>query len=136
MCHTHSYHHSRAVNAGFSLVEITVVLVLIGILTALAIPRYRDAGRNAREAEAAPLLKQVHTLQERHLLRTERYADSFADLEGAAAPIEAATYYLFEMNVAEDGSAYTVCATPKTENTRYVRINERGQITKDPDGCE
>lgn len=47
---------------GFTLLELVVTLVIIGIILALAVPRYLGFRRNALVAEADTLLAEVKTL--------------------------------------------------------------------------
>jgi len=51
-------------SAGFSLIEMLIVLVLVGILTAIAIPTYNEYIRRSHRAEArAGLLQAAHWLE-------------------------------------------------------------------------
>jgi prepilin-type N-terminal cleavage/methylation domain-containing protein len=59
--------------AGFSLVELMIVVGIIGLLATLAVPRFQQFQAKARMAEAKNMLNHIYTLQESYHLDTNVY---------------------------------------------------------------
>ncbi len=64
----------------FSLAEVLVVLVIIGILVLMALPSLMPLISNARATEAKLQLGQLHMNQTTYFYANAKYADSFEDI--------------------------------------------------------
>ena len=64
---------------GVTLLELMIVVVIIGILAAVAYPNYRQYAARAKRNEAKAMLLEIAAAQERHYLQNSRYG-SLGDL--------------------------------------------------------
>ena len=66
---------------GFTLLELLVVVLIIGILAAIALPQYRKAVGKAELAQVINATKAVQNAQERFYLAYNQYATDFKSLD-------------------------------------------------------
>ena len=66
---------------GLTLVELVMVIVIIGVLAAFAVPRFRDAVERSKASEAFNYLAAVRASMERYHARQGTYADKMAQLD-------------------------------------------------------
>jgi len=72
---------SRSHRKGFSLVELAVVVIIIGVLAAFGVPRFRDSVERAKASEAFAFLSAIRSAQERYQARSGVYAVKMGDLD-------------------------------------------------------
>lgn len=65
---------------GFTLIELMIVVMIIGILAGFAYPAYSDHVARVRRADAMALLADVQGRQERHFFDRHEYANTFVAL--------------------------------------------------------
>ncbi len=103
----------RAGASGFTLIELMIVLLVIGILTAIAYPSYVGSIVKGNRANAQAMLMDAAQRQQQFLLDNRAYASSVADL-GISVPDEVSDFYVISI-AASDGPppSFTITAAPK-----------------------
>ena len=75
--HTSNTKHGRQnrlqTESGFSLLELLIVLVIIGILAGIAIPRYMSSTVKAKQTEAKELLHQIYLMERSYFQNRDHY---------------------------------------------------------------
>jgi prepilin-type N-terminal cleavage/methylation domain-containing protein len=73
---------------GFTLVELAVVVVIIGVLAAFAVPRFLSSVERSKAAEAFNYLATVHAAMERYHARQGTYASTIGALDTELGNLE------------------------------------------------
>ena len=108
---THKRTHRTRAN-GFTLIELVVVMVVLGILAAIAIPNYSEYVQRGHRSAAQAYISDLASRQVQFFIDRRAYADTVAALN-VPAPAEIANRYTVTIAaVAGPPATFTVTATP------------------------
>lgn len=96
---------------GFSMTELMVVLVIIGILTLIALPRFMSITTKAKTTEAKSQLRMVHTLMKSYYFEHDRYTTDLAAVGYEPVP-----------TVDDGGNARYAISIESAEGGQFVAI--------------
>ena len=125
---------------GFTLIELMIVVVIIGILAAIAYPSYKNHILKGHRAAAQAFLMDASQRQQQYFLDNRTYATDLGMLFGTATPAEAvpsevSPYYGIPTVATTAGPppTFLITATPQgsqaTNNEQPLSINQAGAKT-------
>jgi type IV pilus assembly protein PilE len=136
-------HRSRrlARTRGFTLVELIIVIAIVSLLVAVALPSYRNHIRKSHRADAQAYLMSVAGRQTQFLVDTRSYAATLATIN-IPTPADVSASYVVTLNVAAGPPpTFTVTATPMAgtdqvnEQCGTLTINQAGAKTAALSSC-
>jgi type IV pilus assembly protein PilE len=117
---------------GFSLIELMITVVVIGILAAVAYPSYQDYVKRGNRSAAQTFMMTIAQRQEQYLVSNRSYASTVAALN-LTQPTETAGKYTFAVTATTSPIGYSITATP--QGTQYV-TGKFGTLTLSSDGTK
>jgi type IV pilus assembly protein PilE len=117
--------------AGFSMIELMIVLVIIAILAAIAIPSYRQYVLRGHRTDATRALQDLASRQENYFFSNNRYPSSMSSINGSSSV--AGPYFSVAIPSASS-TDYTLRATAqgtqmKDTSCASFSLNRAGQRT-------
>ena len=97
---------------GFTLIEVMIVVAILGILAAIAIPQYNDYLTRSRIPEAISTLSDARVRLEQFFQDNRNYnGDGLAATTTCGVAFTSTTYFTYACVSANSGQTYTVTAT-------------------------
>ena len=97
---------------GFTLIELMIVVVVIGILSAVAMPAYTDYVKRGKAAEATSTLADLRIKMEQYFQDHQQYTNVSVAVLAPCSPGAGTTKYFTYSCTTQTVSTYTISAAP------------------------
>jgi len=122
---------------GFTLVELLIVVIIIGILATIAVPQYSKMVEKTKMAEAKSILGSIMTAQELYNVEHGEYTDDVNDLMvELPADTSMRHYYVYDVDAASTTATWSATAARKITGgiTGKDWYSDAYDVTIDQDG--
>ena len=102
-------------DGGFTLIELMIVVVIVAVLAAIALPAYQQYAMETKRSDAQATLLRIATLQEKFFSDNNQYATTATVLGYAANPAVSNEGY-WTVSIATAGApplSFTLTANPR-----------------------
>ncbi|HAZ48336.1 MAG TPA: pesticin [Cyanobacteria bacterium UBA11369] len=118
---------------GFTLLELLIVILIIGILAAIALPSFLKMVNRAREVEAIEKIKYLNTIQQSYYVENSGFTRSIQNLNTSSLETN---NYIYLIVILNRGQIAIHVAIPKNESLLYygsgVYFRNRNMVTCGP----
>lgn len=117
---------------GFTLIELMLVILIIGILAAIAMPQYDDYVTRTNRTAAQQYMLELASAEQQYLLDSRSYTATIANL-GVSEPSALNGVYTVAITVSSGPPGFVITATPVAGSSQAsdgdLTINQLGVKT-------
>jgi prepilin-type N-terminal cleavage/methylation domain-containing protein len=128
---------------GFTLIEILIVIIILGVIAGLAVPLYRAQVEKSRQVEALQVLSSVRDAEVRFFSSDGVFTDDFAQLDYTPPSTDPGDttddagqtlHFSYSVVLTGGGTGFEATATRNAvkggDGTSTVKIDQAGNVTK------
>lgn len=117
-------------HSGFTLIEVMIAVVIVGILASIAYPSYIGSITKSKRRAAAACLSSYATHMERFYTSNLRYDKDIAGADVTLPALECATNSEYTFSItAVTRTTYSLSATPKSGSAQAQRDTKCGSLS-------
>jgi len=131
---------------GFTLIELMIVVVVVAILTAIAVPAYSDYTVSGKIPEATSALSTRRVQMEQWFQDNRTYADVASVVPPGCSTTSSSEYFDFSCTGTRNATVYTLQAVGKASmagftftinqaGVKTTTVTRSGWIAHDPNNC-
>ncbi len=115
-------------NKGFTLIELMVVILIVGILGAVAIPKFMAASHKAKASEFPTVLSSIYTAEHAYQAETGGYSNDFSEIDIDPGTVQS-QWFLYSIPVANN-SAFVAQAEVTNGGFGSASVGHTAQINQ------
>ena len=125
----------KRTDKGFTLIELMIVVAIIGILAAIAIPNFMNYQCKAKQSEAKSQLGTIRVNEESYIAAYDTYTSSTNNI--GFAPKGGNIRYSYSVTAGTAGfTAYATSLVVKASATDVWTQNQDGSLSNDSSACK